>query len=149
VGSSWWTLQRQGILLAHLALAAVHAGRLERAEALIQDLSGAPDRWPMPSIRALTNEASALLARLRDQLDAALRHLHLARQLWTSVDSPIHAVRLRLSIADLQLEMNNVRAAETELRAASTAAESLDSAKLRQWCKACEQKFARRQSGGG
>jgi len=141
VGRSWWTLQRQGILLAHLALAAVHAGRLERAEALIGDLSGSPDRWPMPSIRALTNEASALLAKQRGQLEAALHHLHLARQLWTSVASPIHAARLRLLIADLCFEMSNARGAETELRAVRIAAEQLDSAKLRQLCKARENKL--------
>jgi tetratricopeptide (TPR) repeat protein len=147
VGRSWWTLQRQGILLAHLVLAAVHAGRHERAEALINDLSGAPDRWPMPSIRALINEAVALLAKQRGQPDVALHHLHLARQLWTSIDSAGQAARLRLSIADLLLEADNARGAETEVRAASIAAENLDSARLRQLCKAREKKIGRQRSG--
>jgi hypothetical protein len=134
-------------LLAHLVLAAVHAGRHERAEALINDLSGAPDRWPMPSIRALINEAVALLAKQRGQPDVALHHLHLARQLWTSIDSAGQAARLRLSIADLLLEADNARGAETEVRAASIAAENLDSARLRQLCKAREKKIGRQRSG--
>ena len=37
VGQGWWTLQRQGILLAHLALVAVHAGHHEKAQTLIDD----------------------------------------------------------------------------------------------------------------
>ena len=86
IGRSWWTLQRQGILLAHLALVAAHAGRQERAQALITDLAGQAERWPMASIRALTNEASAVLARQRSAVGEALRHLHLARQLWTSIE---------------------------------------------------------------
>ena len=68
IGQSWWTLQRQGMLLAHLALAAAHAGRYERAQILIDDLAGQAERWPMPSIRALTNEASAFLSKVRDDL---------------------------------------------------------------------------------
>jgi hypothetical protein len=50
IGQCWWTLQRQGILLAHLALVAAHAVRQERAQALIHDLAGQDQRWPMPSI---------------------------------------------------------------------------------------------------
>jgi DNA-binding winged helix-turn-helix (wHTH) protein len=142
VGRSWWTLQRQGILLAHLALAAVHAGRFERAETLVKDLAGAPERWPMPSIRALTNEASALLTLWQGDPETALHLLHLARQLWSSIDSPIHAARLRLRIAELQLDMKDMNGAATEVRAALIAAEALDSKKLRQACRALEEKLA-------
>ncbi len=131
IGRSWWTLQRQGMLLAHLALVAVHAGRLERAQALIDDLAGQTERWPMPSIRALTNEASSLLAQKRGEQDTALRHLHLARQLWTSLESRFHAARLRLQIATLQIDLGDSRGAETELRAIRATVDELDSDKLR------------------
>ncbi len=63
IGSSWWTLQRQGMLLAHLALAAAHAGQHEKARTLIKELSEGNERWPMASVKALISEASALLAR--------------------------------------------------------------------------------------
>ncbi len=86
IGQSWWTLQRQGMLLAHLAVVAAHTGRLERSQALIDDLAGQAERWPMPSIRALTNEASALLAQKRGAREEALHRLYLARQLWTSIE---------------------------------------------------------------
>jgi len=143
VGQNWWTLQRQGVLLAHLALASVHAGRTERAEALVKDLVGAPERWPMPSIRALTNEVSALLARKRGEPEAALHHFHLARQLWTSIDSPIHATRLRLLIAEMQIGLDDLSGAATEVRAANVAADMLGSAKLRRACLTLEEKIAR------
>lgn len=134
IGQSWWTLQRQGILLAHLALVAAHAGRRQRAQALIDDLAGQTERWPMPSIRALTNEASAVLAQQRGEPEEALRRLHLARQLWTSIDSRFHAARLRLQIAARQMELGDWRGASTEVRAACTTAEELDSGHLRLAC---------------
>lgn len=134
IGQSWWTLQRRGLLLAYLALVAAHAGRHERAQALIEDLAGNEQRWPMSSIRALTNEASAVLARERGKRDDALRYLHLARQLWTSADCRLNATRLRLKIADLQMELGDKAGAATELRAALAIAAELKSGKLVRQC---------------
>jgi DNA-binding winged helix-turn-helix (wHTH) protein len=141
IGQSWWILQRQGILLAHLALAAAHAGKNERAQALIEDLTGHSERWPMPSIRAITNEAAAVLAIARDGAEEALRRLHLARQLWTSIDSRFHAARLRLQIAALQAEAGDARGAATELRAACASADELESRKLRAKCDALQRRL--------
>lgn len=141
IGQSWWTLQRQGMLLAHLALVAAHAGRHDKAQALIDDLAGQGERWPMPSIRALTNEACAILAHERRDAHEALRRLHLARQLWTSIDSRPNATRLRLQIAALQLELGDSRGAATEIRAALAAAEELGSVKLVQKCQAMQHRL--------
>lgn len=135
IGTSWWTLQRQGMLLAHLAVVAAHAGKWEKAQALIDDLAGQAERWPMPSIRALTNEASALIFLERGDSSEALRRLHLARQLWTSVDSRINAARLRIQIALLQLDSGDRSGARTEMRAADTVAEELGSEKLKKACR--------------
>jgi tetratricopeptide (TPR) repeat protein len=134
IGQNWWTLQRQGMLLAHLALVAAHTGRHERAQSLVNDLVDQEQRWPMPSIRALTNEASALIARDRGEPNEALRRLHLARQLWTSIDSRLNAARLRLQIAALQLDMGDGSGASSEIRAAMTTAQELESDKLRHQC---------------
>ena len=142
IGGSWWTVQRRGMLLAHLAVVAVHAGRPDRAQELVEELAGQEQRWPMPSIRALTNEASALLAHARGDASTALRHLHLARQLWTSIDSRPHAVRLRLCIASLQAELNDRTGAAAEIRAAEVAANELGSGKLLQRCRALQAKMA-------
>lgn len=138
IGQSWWTLQRQGMLLAHLALVSARAGRAEKAQSLIDDLAGQPERWPMPSIRALTNEASAVLAGHRGNPQDALRHLHLARQLWSSIDSRIHAARLRIEIAARQLEAGDIRGAATEVRSARIAAEALRSDKMLSACRKLE-----------
>jgi DNA-binding winged helix-turn-helix (wHTH) protein/tetratricopeptide (TPR) repeat protein len=142
IGRSWWTLQRQGVLLAHLAYVSGHAGRHDRAQALIDDLVGNEERWPMPSIRALTNEAAALLARRRNgDANEALRHMHLARQLWTSVESRLNATRLRLEIAALQLELGEVSGAAAEIRAASAVASELGSDKLTKRAAALRQRL--------
>jgi DNA-binding winged helix-turn-helix (wHTH) protein/ATP/maltotriose-dependent transcriptional regulator MalT len=134
IGKSWWTLQRQGILLAHLALVAACSGKAARAQALIDDLSGQAERWPAPAIRALTNEASATLALARGDAAEAIRHLHLARQLWTSVESRYHAARLRIRIAELLRQIGDDAGAATELRVACTAAAELGSHKLARRC---------------
>jgi DNA-binding winged helix-turn-helix (wHTH) protein/tetratricopeptide (TPR) repeat protein len=141
IGQGWWMLQRQGMLLAHLALVAALSGRNEKAKALIADLAGQEERWPLPSIRALTNEASAILARDRGEPDEALRHLHLARQLWTSVDSRLNATRLRLQIADLQLDLGDTTGAATEIRTASIVADELKSKKLMRQCKSIQDRL--------
>lgn len=147
IGKTWWTLQRRGILFAHLALAAAHTGRHEQALELIEELSGSPDRWPMPSIRALTNEAQSVLADVRDEYDSALRHLHLARQLWSSIDGRVQAVRLRLRIAKLQLAHDDVRGASAEIHAAQLAAGELGSRKFEAACAALRREVDTRTPG--
>ena len=143
IGNSWWTLQRRGMLLAHLALVSAHTGRHERALALIDELSGSADRWPMSSIRALTNEAQAVLAHARQDFEAAIRHLHLARQLWSSIDGRLQVVRLRLRIATLQLEAEDIRGALAEVHAAELIAGKLGSHKLQADCAALQRAIAR------
>jgi tetratricopeptide (TPR) repeat protein len=144
IGKSWWTLQRRGILFAHLALVSAHTGRHEQALELIEELSGSPDRWPMPSIRALTNEAQAVLAQARQDVEAALRHLHLARQLWSSIDGRVQAVRLRLQIAKLQLE-GDIRGATAEVHAAQLTANELGSPKWLANCAALQSEIGARK----
>jgi DNA-binding winged helix-turn-helix (wHTH) protein/tetratricopeptide (TPR) repeat protein len=135
LGQSWWTLQRQGILLAHLALVAARTGRTEKARSLVDDLAGQDERWPMPSIRALTNEASALIVRNQGDAGTALRHLQLARQLWTSIDSRLNAARLRVQIAAMQLDLGDFSGAAVEIRAALAASAELQSRKLDGQCR--------------
>lgn len=138
IGKTWWTLQRRGILFAHLALVAAHTGRHEQALELIEELSGSPDRWPMPSIRALTNEAQAVLALGRGDYEAAMRHLHLARQLWSSIDGRVQTARLRLRIARLQLDHDDIRGALAEIHAARLITDELGSHKLLSDCVALQ-----------
>jgi DNA-binding winged helix-turn-helix (wHTH) protein len=147
IGKSWWTLQRRGILFAHLALLAAHTGRHDQALELIEELSGSPDRWPMPSIRALTNEAKAVLARARGDHEAALQHLHLARQLWSSIEGRVQAVRLRLQIARLQLDGGDVRGATAEVHAAQLIASELGSHKFKARCAALQGDIDARKVG--
>jgi hypothetical protein len=89
----------------------------------------------MASIRALTNEAQAVLALARQDREEAMRHLHLARQLWSSVDGRVQATRLRLRIARLQLAVADRSGAMAEARAAQLVAEELQSFKLQRQCK--------------
>lgn len=147
IGKSWWTLQRRGILFAHLALMAAHTGRHQQALDLIDELSGSPDRWPMPSIRALSNEAQAVLALSRQDCRTAIQHLHLARQLWSSIDGRVQVVRLRLGIAKLQLERLDIHGAMSEVHAAELVASELGSPKLQSQCDALRRDIDARRVG--
>ncbi|MBR0756219.1 winged helix-turn-helix domain-containing protein [Bradyrhizobium jicamae] len=147
IGKTWWTLQRRGILFANLALVAAHTGRHAQALELIDELAGSPDRWPMPSIRALTNEAQSVLARAGGDGEAALRHLHLARQLWSSIEGKVQVARLRLQIAKLQLEREDVRGAAAEIHAAQLLAGELGSDTLRAECTALQRDIDLRKAG--
>ncbi|UFW72690.1 winged helix-turn-helix domain-containing protein [Bradyrhizobium sp. WU425] len=147
IGKTWWTLQRRGILFAHLALVAAHTGRRDQALELIEELAGSADRWPMPSIRALTNEAQSVLAHAGGDLEAALRHLHLARQLWSSIEGRVQAVRLRLRIATMQLECDDVRGAAAEVHAAQLVARELGSHKLEAGSRELQRRIETRQTG--
>jgi tetratricopeptide (TPR) repeat protein len=147
IGKSWWTLQRRGILFAHLALMAAHTGRHQQALDLIDELSGSPDRWPMPSIRALSNEAQAVLALSRQDCRTAIQHLHLARQLWSSIDGRVQVVRLRLAIAKLQLERLDIHGAMSEVHAAELVASELGSPKLQSQCDALRRDIDARRVG--
>jgi len=138
LGTNWWTLQRRGILLAHLAVLAAHTGRNDGAAALIRELSESPERWPLPPIRALINEAQAVLALARQDLGMGIRHFHLARQLWSSVEGKYQAVRLRLLIARLELKSGDFRGALAELHAARSAADEMGARKLQAECAALE-----------
>jgi hypothetical protein len=89
----------------------------------------------MPSVKALTSEASALLARALGKPAEALGQLHLARQLWTSIDSRLNAARLRLEIAELQIELGDGDGARDEIRAALASAETLGSDRLVSRCR--------------
>ena len=68
--------------------------------------------------------------------------MNACRQLWTSIDSRTHAVRLRLCIAGLQAELNDRTGAAAEIRAAEVAANELGSGKLLQQCRALQAKLA-------
>lgn len=129
VGQSWWTLQRQGILLGHLAVAAARSGKRERAQAIVDDLAGQTHRWPMPSVRALTSEAKAVLEYESDP-KKSLEYFHLSRQLWTSIDSHISAARLRLLLAELQFRLGDKTGAVHEIHAAIAAAKKHGAKKL-------------------
>ncbi|MEJ1933771.1 hypothetical protein WDZ92_26515 [Nostoc sp. NIES-2111] len=134
VGNSWWTLQRQGLLRAHLAVALVEANRLGEAAQMIADFERRRDRWPMPSIRALYEEAKAALSLLRDQTGPALSSLQLARELWTSIGSRLNAARVRLDLAILLLRRGDRTGATAEARAALTCAQELGARALGDRC---------------
>jgi tetratricopeptide (TPR) repeat protein len=137
-GRGWWTLQRRGVLLAHLALTAAMAGDAGRARDLIAGIEDKAANWPMPSIRALTAQARAELARRAGDKEQALRQLDTARSLWLEAESPLQAAEMRLAVAALRLERGDTDGAAMEFKAACAAARRLDSQRLSRRCREVE-----------
>lgn len=130
----WVSLQRQGLLLAHLALVAAKAGETKRAADAIAGVEREPERWPAPSIQALLAQARAEMLRARGDLAAAMREMQRARMLWSEAESPVSVAETRLDIADLLLELGDLAGAELEGKTACAAANRLESPKLIQRC---------------
>ena len=86
-----------------------------------------------------------MLARQQGDIATALRHLQLARQLWTSIDSRLNAARLRVQIATVQLGLGDRSGAIVELHAALAASEALKSRKLVDQCRQLRAKLDSRQ----
>lgn len=133
-GRGWGTMQRKGILLAHLALVAARIGKAERAVDIVRELESEPDRWSTPSVLALIAQVKAALAAGRRESAEAVSHLERARVFWSDLGSLYNATDVRLSIAELLLEQGDMAGAEMELRAAATAAGRLASPKLVDRC---------------
>lgn len=144
IGQDWWTLQRRVMLQAHLAVASATAGRRARAQELIGRLAKLPDKDSASAARALVSEATAILVGSEGHRDEAVRHLHLARQLWTSVAARQHETRLRIRIAESLLERGDARGANAEFRAACIAIDALGTSRYKN---ACERIRSRLESG--
>jgi len=134
VGRGWPTLQRRGLLLASLAKVAARTGRVERALEIVDELEAQPQRWPMPSIRALTAEAKAELLVRDGRPDDAARELQTARSFWDEVASAINAAEARLSLAALLIDQGDFAGADLELRTVHQTATRVESPRLVRRC---------------
>ncbi|MCT8999285.1 winged helix-turn-helix domain-containing protein [Chelativorans intermedius] len=133
VGRAWPTLQRRGLLLAHLALIAARNGMDARAWNVIREIESEPGRWTTPSIRAVVAEAKADLFAQEGTLAAAIEQLEIARHLWSRAGAAYNAAEVRLRLAERLVEQGNPAGAETEIKAARFVAERLESARLLRW----------------
>jgi tetratricopeptide (TPR) repeat protein len=121
--NDWFRLQRRGWILANKARICALSGRGDEAEACLRALAQNFDGWPSPAVRALAQEAQAMLAlqqRLHDP--SPIQLLNLARQLWTSVGAEHHAARVRLALARIMIASGDSAGALAEARCAESGA---------------------------
>lgn len=126
----WFGLQRRGWILANKARICALAGREAEARACLAKIAENYDEWPSASIRALALEAEANLPRRSKDDPSALQQLHLARQLWTSIDSDFNAARVRLDLARVLLNAGDEPGARVEVQCAQTLAERIGARRL-------------------
>lgn len=116
IGRGWWKLQRRSTILAHLALAHSLAGHEDKATNILGQLAG--DREMLPSVGAIVHETKAVINRAGGRPVEALNELFLAKQLWMNLGSRYNEARIRLRIAAMQIELNDLHGASDEAKAA-------------------------------
>jgi tetratricopeptide (TPR) repeat protein len=131
--AGWFGLQRRGWILAHKARICALAGRTEAARTSLDALSECFDEWPSQAVRALAQEAEALLALHLGQTEpSAIQLLNLARQLWTSVSAEHQASRVRLALAHIMLASGDRAGALVEIKCCEAVAERVGARAIRQ-----------------
>lgn len=121
----WFGLQRRGWILANKARICALSGRESEARACLKKIADNYDEWPSAAIRAVALEAEANLPRRDGEHPSAIQQLHLARQLWTSIEGEYHAARVRLDLARVLLNADDRAGARVELQCALTGAERI------------------------
>ena len=124
IGRGWWVLQRRSTILAHLALAHALAGNEEKALTILQQVAVSENT--VPSVASIVHEAKAVIDESRGRRVEALNELYLARQIWMNLNSRFNVARIRLLIARLQIEMNDLLGASDEADAALLSARELE-----------------------
>jgi DNA-binding winged helix-turn-helix (wHTH) protein len=127
-GFTWFHLQRRGILLAHKARIAALGGRPDVAREALDAIEAVPELGSLAAARALLSEARFHLE--GDGSPGAIRHLFLARQLWTSAGIEYHAARTRLDIARALVALGDRTGATTEVAAAARTGARIGSRRL-------------------
>ena len=135
-GSTWYHLQRRGILLANKVRIAAMANQREIAAEAMTELGADAGRWTQASVHALINEARYYLESSAGA--EATRFLLLARQLWTSAGMDYHAARVRLDLARVLFSAGDEPGAQVELHAAVRTASRIGSRRLREQASALE-----------
>ena len=127
-GLTWYHVQRRGILLAHRARIAAFGGHFDVAFRTLEEIESMPARGSHPAALALVSEAHYHLE--RHQGAGAIRHLMLARQLWTRAGTEYHAARLRIELAEALLRTGDAAGAQAELSAAERTGNRIRSHRL-------------------
>lgn len=126
----WTIMQRRGLLLSQLVHVALAAGDPTAAREALGELDRCPELWQTPALEAAVSEARAAVLMLDDDLATAASSLQHSVRLYLKT-SPLHAVRARISLAEVLSKQGDVDAADLELAAASAALSQLDAAPLR------------------
>ncbi|GAB4322541.1 MAG: hypothetical protein Kow0010_03380 [Dehalococcoidia bacterium] len=111
----WRNSQRRTILLAHLVVAAVAAGTIERAREALVDLEANVDAIRTPSLKAALARAKAELAFADREADQAFAYLRQAIHLWQELSSPLEVAQHRVRLAEMLIERDEIEAADVEL----------------------------------
>lgn len=135
---NWPTLQRKGVLLATLAKVAAFTGRRERASEIITELETEPQRWPMPSIRALVAEAKAALLVDDSRMTEAIGELQTACDLWREAGSVLNCADTRIRLATLLSQAGDHAGARIEAQAVELIARKAASPRLARKCREFE-----------
>ncbi len=131
---SWIPREGRGALLAHLAMAATAAHRLERADEALTELDAHPELRSTPALTALYHGARATVLGARGHANDSIAARRVAVRLWQEVGSPLHGARARLDLGRELLATGAHAEAQTEIALAATAFEKAGANQLSAEC---------------
>jgi tetratricopeptide (TPR) repeat protein len=118
---SWASMQRRTMLLSHLVVVALEAGKPERERSALAELDADPELWASPALEALVTRARAELAQSEGRRTEAIAGVRRAIALWQEVGSSFAEGRLRIRLAELLRADDDPETAALELAAAERA----------------------------
>lgn len=116
----WSNREQRGRLLAHLAIIAARAGKLDEAAAALRELGQSSKKKPTPESEALKHQATGELLSARGEMESAVPALRRAIRCWTDVGAPLRVAEIRLRLAKCLAAVGDRAAAEIELGAVTT-----------------------------
>jgi tetratricopeptide (TPR) repeat protein len=114
----WVNGQRRGLLLAHLAIAAAHAGDSARAGCALRELEAQPELYDTPALAASVARARAEVALAEERRPEAITGLREGPRRWQEIGAPLNSAAVRLRLAELLAAHGDLDGADLEVGAA-------------------------------
>jgi tetratricopeptide (TPR) repeat protein len=118
VDHRWVNGLRRGLLLAHLAIAAAHAGDPERARGALLELGAQPEMYATPGLTATRAWARAEVALAEERGGEAMTAFRESLRHWQEIGAPLNSAALRLRLAELLVAAGDPHGADLEVGAA-------------------------------
>ena len=119
--NAWSGRSKRGRALAHYAIAAATAGRIEDSRAALAELEREPELVSTAALQALVTQARGELAAAEGRGGEAMKLLRSALRAWIELEAPLVAAQTRCRLAALLAAEGDRESSAVEMTAAMSA----------------------------